>query len=108
MSEKQQQPKTCTTINNKSQGSVATRFRNDNTLSLILCYKFTAESALKEFVKSIDIWQVIIKKVDCLKRHVHRALYCWEMKNSLGEGKTSTTLQIKYYIKHASLTKKYI
>jgi len=34
----------------------------------LLYDKFTAESVLKEFLKSLDIWQSYGEKVSCLKR----------------------------------------
>ena len=56
ISEKQQQPEMCTVINNKSQRSEATWFRNGGIFYQYFVKKFTAESALKKF-KSVDIWQ---------------------------------------------------
>jgi len=45
-------------INDKSQGSVATRFKNGGNIYTVptVCYRSTVESALKEFLKSDDIW----------------------------------------------------
>ena len=43
-------------VNDRPQGSVATRVRNGGFFLLKLCYKFTAESTLKEFIKLVDIW----------------------------------------------------
>jgi len=36
----------------------------------LLYYKYTAESVLKEFLKSLNIWQSYGGKVDCLKHSV--------------------------------------
>jgi len=33
---------------------------------------FTAQSVLKEFLKSLDIWQSYAEIVDCLNRRVRR------------------------------------
>jgi len=57
-SENQQQPEQCTVINDKSQGSVATQFKNGGNIYTVptVCYRSTVESALKEFLKSDDIW----------------------------------------------------
>jgi len=38
----------------------------------VLYYKFTAESVLKEFLKSLNIWQSYGGTVECLKRPVRR------------------------------------
>jgi len=56
-------------INDTSQGNVIRKWCD---LLLILCCKFTAEYALKEFLKLVYL---IGKKgtVDCLKRPVRRA-----------------------------------
>jgi len=52
MSEKQQQPETCTIINDTSHGSVTTWFRCGETFYLLLMryYNFTAESAMESWL----------------------------------------------------------
>ena len=74
---KRQQPEMCILVYDNSHSNVATILR-------LLHYDFTAYSALKEYLKSVDIWRSYGNKVDCLKRSVRRgALSCWKMKNSL-------------------------
>jgi len=73
-SEKQQQPETCTVINDKSQGSVATSFRNSGifirNLLLSLPWK--------------NFWnQSISGKVIGKRMHVRWGMLCRKMKNSL-------------------------
>ena len=38
----------------------------------LLYYRFTAESVLKEFLKSLNIWKSYADKVDCFKCSVRR------------------------------------
>jgi len=52
--QKQQEPETCRVINDTFQRNVATWFRCRGTFYWN-CYKFTAVSALKEFLKSVVI-----------------------------------------------------
>jgi len=54
-----------------------------NFCSPLLYYKFTGESVLKEFLKSLNIWQSYGGKVDCLKCRVRRGIVLIKLKNSL-------------------------
>jgi len=83
MSEKKKWRETCIMINDISQHSVAIDLVWWEFWPL-LYYKFTAESALNEFLKALNTWQSHDKKTDFLKCAMCRGtLSCRKMNNSL-------------------------
>jgi len=71
ISEKQQQPETCIMLmyHNEGYSNVIEMWWN---VWPLLYYRFTAESVLKEFLKSLNIWKSYADKVDCFKCSVRR------------------------------------
>jgi len=74
MSVKPKQLETCIMIMDTTHRSAAMWFRCGGTFDYLFYYKFTDESVLKEFGKSLNNWKSLGGKVNCLKRPVRSAL----------------------------------
>jgi len=81
--QRNKQRETCIMINDTSQHTVATWSSCSGTFAHNFFYKFTAECVLKEFVKSLNIWQSYGEKLIASSALCAGPLSSWKMTNSL-------------------------